>query len=147
MGIVIGGFVLFSPSGNELGLSPWSVTLGLVAAFCAMLLNLLMASIVEMVAFWAENVWTLGVMLMFAVRLLGGALLPLALFPEPWQRALAYSPFPYMISFPILSITGKVTGLEWLKGMGIIGAWVLALSWVYALVWQRGNLRYSGAGQ
>ncbi|MCO4754495.1 MAG: ABC-2 family transporter protein, partial [Bacteriovoracaceae bacterium] len=57
-------------------------------------------SLSELVAFWADYIWSLGVIVRFAVSFLGGALIPLQFFPEWSVNVLNYTPFPYMISFP-----------------------------------------------
>ncbi|TWW08287.1 hypothetical protein E3A20_25830 [Planctomyces bekefii] len=99
-----------------------------------------------MVAFWAENVWSLNVMLMFAIRLLGGALLPLTLFPSWAQEYLSYTPFPYLVSFPIRALMGQVSADEWMGGMGILAMWTVFTVALGALIWRRGQLRYTGVG-
>lgn len=131
---------------ESMTLAPKTFLLGTVTACAACALNLVIISLVEMAAFWAENVWTLNVMLMFAMRLLGGALLPLALFPELARRFLPYLPFPYLLYFPIQAFTGQLSLAQWLKGMAIMGAWGAIFAVLAATVWRRGNLRFTGVG-
>lgn len=147
MCLVLGIYALVTDFPPEMVITPTTLFLGICTAFAASLLNFILVSIVEMAAFWAENVWSLSVMLMFSVRLLGGAMLPLTLFPEAMQRIIMATPFPYMVFFPIQALTGKLSMLEWSRGMGVLIAWTLALSLLNWVIWRRGNLRFTGVGQ
>ncbi len=124
-----------------------SLGLGIMACLGATLLNLALVSLIEMVAFWAEQVWTLSVMLMFAARLLGGMMLPLSFFSQEAQSLLKILPFSYLISFPTLSILGRVNLSEWLHSMLILTIWLGVASFIARHIWRRGLEQYSGAGQ
>ncbi len=144
--IVVVGYALIVGFPAELQVSPSSLALGLLAAMVASLLNFFMVSCIEMVAFWADNIWSLSVMLMFCTRLLGGALLPLALFPERAQAIIPYTPFPYLVSFPVLTMMGKVAVEDWTRGMVILVIWIALLAFLHRIVWKRGSLKFSGVG-
>jgi len=138
------GFLIGWPP--EMPFSTVAVVTGLVAACYGSLLNFLLVSMVEMVAFWADNTWSLNVMLMFSARLLGGALLPLSLLPSGLQAVLHYTPFPYLVSFPVLAMLGKVDHAAFGEGIMIMTSWILALGAIDALIWRRGNRKYTGVG-
>lgn len=144
--LVLGVYSLVTDFPAEMTVTWASLAVGLGTAVAAGVLNFVMVSMVEMTAFWAENIWSLNVMLMFVTRILGGAMLPLALFPETMQRILAATPFPYLVSFPIQAMAGKLDGATWSRGIFIMLAWAVAFMLVNRLVWRRGNLRYTGVG-
>jgi ABC-2 type transport system permease protein len=146
LGVVLALYAFFAGIPPELHLTPASVATGVAAALLASVLNFYVVSCLEMIAFWADNIWSLNVMLMFMIRLCGGAMLPLALFPEFIQRVLPWTPFPYLISFPILTLMGRVAPAEWAAGMGTVCVWILAFAAVQQIVWKRGSLHYSGVG-
>ena len=66
------------PEGVNLDLS--SLAMGLASCFMSIVVYYLMASTLEMVAFWADNVWSLLVMLQFTTAFVGGGLIPLSVF-------------------------------------------------------------------
>jgi ABC-2 type transport system permease protein len=139
-------WVLFQGDAGLEGITPLTF-LGFVAALAlANLLQFSMAWPIQGVAFWAENVWSLMVGLRFVSGILGGSMLPLAVFPDaaqPWLEAL---PFRYLYAFPVEVLTGQV-GLQGL-GVGLLvgASWTVVLRWVGAAVWRRGDRVYSGAG-
>jgi ABC-2 type transport system permease protein len=135
-----------SPFPEEAPLTVLTVLLGLLAAFWMSILNFLLAACLGQVAFWIDNAWNLSVMVMFIVRLLGGAMLPLALLPESAQRILEWTPFPYLISFPIKALMGQLSAHDWLFGLAVSAGWMVILGWLMFLIWERGRRRYTGVG-
>ena len=79
---------------EELVMTPATVAMAIVAVALANLLMFLMRFVVQLVAFWADNVWSLNVMLRFSSELLGGLLLPLSLFPQCNQHHLIHRLLP-----------------------------------------------------
>ena len=67
----------------------------------------------EMVSFWADNVWTLTVLLRWVIYFLGGNLIPLSLFPEWSQQILNVLPFSGLISLPVNVFLGKISIEHW----------------------------------
>lgn len=139
-------YLLVLPFPEELHLSPGSVLMGLSALALANLLFYSCIWLVQLVAFWADNVWSLVVMTLFISRLLGGSMLPLAMFPD-WSRAwLDLLPFRYFYGFPVESLMGDVAPREWLIGMGIGLGWCCLFALGSRLVWRRGMLQFTGVG-
>ena len=85
-------------------------------------------------------------MLHFIGALLGGAMLPLELFPAPLAKLLAYTPFIYLYYFPVKVLVGQVAGPALLKGVLVMIFWLLVTATVARLVWLKGQKRYSGVG-
>ena len=131
---------------DDVTISAASIAATVAAVFLANLLYYLLAFPLQGVAFWADNVWSLGVMLRMASRLLGGALVPLALFPPAAQGVLAWLPFRALYDFPVNTLMGKLTFEEWCAGMALSLGWCGALMAIGALVWRRGQRVYTGVG-
>lgn len=146
LAIVLGGYVLVVGIPEGIHLTPVTLAQGLAAGMLAGVLNFFIMSCIEMVAFWADNIWSLGVMFMFMMRLLGGAMLPLAMFPDAVQRLLPFTPFPYLISFPVLSLMGRTSGEAWFRGIGVVLAWIVVFALLQKVIWKRGGLQYAGVG-
>ncbi len=110
-----------------------------VSYFCLMCLC-------EMVAFWADNTWTLGVMLRFIAGFLGGTFIPLSFFPDELRTVLEYLPFAPLVSGPINLILGRATPLESLQSFILMLLWLPLIFWAMKAVWKKGNLQYTGVG-
>lgn len=118
-----------------------------VGAFAAgNLLSFLMIFLLEAVAFWADNVWSLSVLLRFIGHLLGGQLLPLHLFPAWAQPLLDLLPFRFLYYFPTMTFLDRLDTAAWASGMGVALAWCVVLGLAARMVWRRGCLQYTGVG-
>ena len=85
-------------------------------------------------------------MLRFISGLLGGALLPLVLFPEWAQKILYILPFPYLISFSSEIFMNKVTYTQTYTAVFIVFAWGIFFNIIFAVFWKKGLRQYSGVG-
>lgn len=123
---------------------------GTLAAGLAILLgaylHFVMISTIELSAFWADNVWSLVVITRFLTGLLGGAMIPLALFPDWAVRSLHLTPFPYFVSFPIETLFGLISPARWAAGMVTMALWAAGGTLLYRALWRRGQLQYTGVG-
>ncbi|MDH5656320.1 MAG: ABC-2 family transporter protein [Spirochaetia bacterium] len=131
---------------EEISLTLTSFLTGMMILVSASLMYFILASIFECIAFWADNVWSLMVMLRLTIFFLGGGMIPLNFFPDWSLEVLLYTPFPYMTYFPIRAFFGYLSVQEFYAGMTVIGSWILILSLSLRLIWKRGLLVYSGVG-
>ncbi len=145
--VLFGGVVLFFvPDPATAGLSWTGIVMAAPAIAVANLLFFLMSYPLQAVAFWADNVWSLGVLLRFAAGLLGGGMLPLALYPEWAHDALLWSPFPAVFHLPVSALLGRLSLAEWALGLAVGLGWCFVIFAIGQLVWRRGELRYTGVG-
>jgi ABC-2 type transport system permease protein len=126
--------------------TPGSAAMALASILVANLLYFLMGFAIQGVAFWAENVWSLRVTQRFATAILGGVLLPLTLFPEWAQTALAALPFPYLFWVPVTTLLGRVEPAAWLGNLAVALVWCGAFALLGRAVFRRGYLQYTGIG-
>jgi len=103
-------------------------------------------TICEFMAFWFDNIWSLGVILRFGASFLGGGLIPLIFFPDWAQTILQYTPFPYLIDFPFKLLTGKMITSDILPKFLITFGWLLLFKFISRFIWNRGKYQYSGVG-
>lgn len=127
-------------------LSWWRLAACVLAVFVGNLLYFLMNLPLQSVSFWADNVWSLSVALRMTSNLLGGMLVPIALFPQWAQDALAWTPFPLLFDAPARMLIGKMGFEELAHLLAVSLAWMSALVVVTHLIWRRGRLRYTGVG-
>lgn len=144
--------ILYSIARFFLDQSPYStiefvrLAAGILYLFIACVGYFCLSSLCEMVAFWADNTWTLGVMLRFVGAFLGGAFLPLTFFPDWLREVVQYLPFAAMISGPVNLILGRADFASSLQNLAILLAWIVILFWAVKKMWQQGNLKYTGVG-
>ncbi|MDP2359554.1 MAG: ABC-2 family transporter protein [bacterium] len=137
---------LFSGSIGAFRPGPAELAMGAIALAAGNLLYFLLLLPIQAVAFWADNVWSLAVLVRFGSGLLGGALLPLSLFPDEARAVLDLLPFRFLFDFPVSALMGRLAFGEWAAGMGLIGLWCGLLWALSRLVWRRGELSYTGVG-
>lgn len=145
--MIIAVVKLFIPSLlSSYHMSPFHIVQGIVTTLAAAVLYFIFSSWLQLIAFWADQVWSLTAIIRFIIGLLGGSLLPIALFPESMQPVLKVLPFSYFAHFPLQCFLGNISPAEWITGMGMMTLWSMLFCGVYAIVWHRGNLSYTGVG-
>lgn len=128
------------------GLSPVSLAMALPVFLLSGLLIFVLIASLEMLAFWADNVWSILVLNRMITNLLGGGLIPLAFFPGKVQAVLEWLPWCRLVSFPIRTVLGQVGTAEWLKGLGLTAGWFLVFLAAATWLWRKGIKSYSGVG-
>ncbi len=127
-------------------ITPLTILGCLVATFAANALYFVIKLPLDLVAFWQDNVWSLAVALRFVSSFLGGAMFPLALFPMWGQRAAEYLPFRLLFDWPVRTLMGDVTPLQFGRDFLLFCVWMLVFSVITRAVWKRGDLQYTGVG-
>ena len=143
MGLVL---AIYAAVFGRADISPLSLLMGLIAILFSGCLGFWMLANLEMVAFWADNVWSLAVMNRMASWLMGGGMVPLAFFPDRVRSALEWLPYIRLLSFPVRCLLGQVGWAEWLFGLGMTAAWSLVFALSGALLWRKGLRVYAGVG-
>ena len=137
-------FALGIPEGVHI--TPASAAMCVGALAVANALHYMSCIPLQLVAFWADNCWSLLVAHRITASLLGGLLLPLSLFPAWSQPALAALPFRYMFAFPVDVLFGRVSPAEYAAGIAISLGWCAVFGAISAAVWRRGTMQYTGVG-
>ena len=137
-------FVLGVPEG--LRITPATAAMAAGAVLVANLLHFLCTYPIQLVAFWADNCWSLLVAHRLVAMIFGGIMLPLTLFPAWSQPILDALPFKYMFAFPVDALLGRVTLGQYAAGMAIALGWCGVAAALSAAVWRRGTLQYTGVG-
>ena len=123
-----------------------SVLMSLAAIAVGNVLHYLLSLPLQLVAFWADNVWSLEVAKRFFTTLLGGLMIPLSLFPEWAQGTLYFLPFRFFFDFPARVMLNQIGPIEWAIGTLVSLGWCVVFWAVCAWVWRRGRLHYTGVG-
>jgi ABC-2 type transport system permease protein len=117
--------------------------LGVVLGFA---INYLLYFIGGLAAFWSDQASAFDLVLTYMLTLFGGVLAPLTLYPAWMQSILEWSPFPYIISFPIRVIMGELTREQLVSGLLFQIVLVVVLSLLARFIWAKGVKRYSVFG-
>lgn len=120
---------------------------GTALFFLASTAYLFLTMAVELISLWADNVWSLQVMLRFFTAFFGGGTIPLVFYPEWGLKIIKFTPFPYLVSLPIRTIMGDATRSEIIEGIFILGFWACVFRLLVFFVWKAGEKRYTGVGQ
>jgi ABC-2 type transport system permease protein len=131
---------------EELHITLMTFMAGAMTSLLAGYLHFMMASALEMVSFWQDVVWNLMAMLRFITSLVGGAMIPLAFFPEWGRKIASVTPFAAIITFPAKVFLGEVSLSDWFYNVGLIAVWSLVFSIACAWIWSRGTKHYTGVG-
>lgn len=118
----------------------------IIAIYFCSILYFSMSALSELTAFWADNIWSLGVIIRFLTSFLGGALIPLSFFPEWANEILKFTPFPYLISFPVTILTKGMSLETYFENLLVLGVWILVFILLARFIWHRGKYKYTGVG-
>ena len=127
---------------------PDAIALGSCAlsTILAGLLQFFMSYTMALSAFWLLEVSTL-IFIIFAFEYIaGGHLFPLNILPPAIEHVLNFTPFPYLLFFPVTMYLGQVKGAALLQGLCIQAAWTISFYLLAKLVWSRGIRKYSAVG-
>lgn len=141
--LVVGVFI-FSEAGKYLSMAYLlPALLGIILGFA---INYLLYLIGGLAAFWSDQASSFDLVLTYMLTLFGGVLAPLSLYPEWMQSILEWSPFPYIINFPIRIIMGELSLEQLVGGLLFQVILVVALSLLARSIFILGVKRYSVFG-
>ncbi|MFQ5579477.1 MAG: ABC transporter permease [Nitrospiria bacterium] len=100
---------------------------------------------IGILAFWIVKVNSFKYMLQYTIFFLAGALLPLDLFPEFFQKITNVLPFRFLVFFPIQIFLEKEANP--LPGFLIATGWIIFLYILLQYALRRGISRYEAVGQ
>lgn len=128
---------LWMPSLSRMGLYLLAVTL----AFC---LRFLVQHTFAMFSFWIERAVAIEQFWFLFYLFLSGMAAPLALFPPLVAQIAMWTPFPYLIYFPVAVLLELDTPVA--QGFGVMVIWLLLFGIANRYLWHKGLQRYSGMG-
>ena len=133
---------------EHLVLPPDAATAGwfILSVSLTALLQFFLSFTLALLAFWVLEVATF-IFVAFALEYLaGGHLFPLDILPPAVAGALDYTPFPYLLFFPVSIWLGRVPADALPHGVLVQLLWVLAAYALARCVWSRGIKKYSAVG-
>lgn len=124
--------------------SPLGLVWGCLATALAFILRFIIQYTFAIFAFWVERATAIEQLWFLFYLFLSGMIAPLDLFPQAVQAVVVWTPFPYLIYFPVSLLIGLPTPIA--KGFGIMLAWCVLGLVMNRWLWRRGIKHYSGMG-
>jgi ABC-2 type transport system permease protein len=106
----------------------------------------MLSILVELISLWADNIWSLMVMVRFFCSFFGGSFVPIEFMPKSLQMLLVYTPFPYLVSVPVRTTMGLCSTEEIVRGFLLLAVWSVIFGLGAQAMWKRGQYRYNGVG-
>ncbi len=97
--------------------------------------------IVNCIAFWTLEISAVQMILTWVTDLLGGAIVPLVLFPPALGQFIFSLPFAAMFSTPLLIYVGEIPPPRYAAALGVQLLWLLLLAAASAVLWRAGARR------
>ena len=95
-------------------------------------------------SFWFEKTWSLNVSVRFISAFFSGSIIPLDLYPEALAKILLWTPFPYLIYFPVKILMKEEVSIS--SCLFVLSVWIIILFFVTKWLWKKGLNFYTGAG-
>ncbi|WP_299413301.1 ABC-2 family transporter protein [Acaryochloris sp. IP29b_bin.148] len=126
----------------------WPNLMGLIGGILAIVLAFTLRFIIQytfaLFAFWVERATAIEQLWFLFYLFLSGMIAPLDLFPDAVRNVVEWTPFPYLIYFPVSLLVGIPTPVA--KGFAIMLAWCGLGLLINRWLWRRGIKHYSGMG-
>ncbi|MBI4036258.1 ABC-2 family transporter protein [Candidatus Daviesbacteria bacterium] len=120
----------------------------LISLVLAILINYLVSVTARSVAFWTpESTWGISFVILVFVETLAGGIFPLDILPNWVSNILQFTPFPYLLYYPVAIFLGKITGFNLVRILLQAFAWFLVMLWVTKVVWHKGLKVYGSEGR
>ena len=118
----------------------------LCAVALAGLLQFLLFEALSLLAFWIENTAGINFTTRVVMEVLGGAIIPLSLFPALVEKIFLLLPFPFLVYFPMRVYLGKIDLSAMALELGKEAAWIAVLGVLNLALWKRGIREYVSMG-
>jgi ABC-2 type transport system permease protein len=119
-----------------------AVVLVLLGSYCFLLAYFTLHAL----AFWLDVVWTLLGMVRMTCGFVMGELVPISLLPHAVESVFRCL-FPYWtLCGPLEIALGRRGFDDFVRGLVVLLAWIVALQALASFTWRRGLRRYAGAG-
>ncbi|MDP5336969.1 MAG: ABC-2 family transporter protein [Nodularia sp. (in: cyanobacteria)] len=115
-----------------------------LAVTLAFILRFIIQYTFGLFAFWTERASALETFWLLFYLFLSGLIAPLDVFPETVRTIVMFTPFPYLINFPVSLLVGLPVDV--VRGFLSLVGWILLFLGANRLLWRAGLKRYSGMG-
>lgn len=115
--------------------------------FLSLLLYFFISLSVSLLAFWTDETWAARFLFtIIFLEFLSGAFFPLDILPAGFSKIINFTPFPYLIFFPLKIWLEQLPSLMILKTIGICLFWVIVFHQVNNYLWKKGFEKFGAFG-
>lgn len=112
----------------------------------AMLIYFFIAVFIATTGFWTNQVWGLQFLTVLLLDFSAGAYFPLDVLPPQFQTIIRFTPFPYLLYFPLKIFLQKVTIQEAITSVLISTIWLFLIFVILQVFWRKGLKVYEAWG-
>ncbi len=124
------------------------LALGIVASLIAALTFFYITKLAVSIAFWnPEDTWSLMFLMLVFMETAAGTIFPLDILPANIGLALQFTPFPYLIYYPIAILVGRVSLAVSLRVLLQSLVWLAVSAAATSKVWRMGLRTYAASGR
>jgi ABC-2 type transport system permease protein len=102
--------------------------------------------IIGIIALWTTDTRGLQQLVDVIIILFAGYIVPVNLLPGILEKIAYFSPFPYMVYFPVIAVQGKLSFYSLFSVIGIQAIWLIVLVLAFLKIWRRGLKRFTDLG-
>ena len=101
---------------------------------------------IGLLAFWYEQAVAFEELYFTIAAFLTGAFAPLEFYPPAVRAAIEWTPFPYLIYYPVRILNGALSWPETVRVLGVQLVWTLVFWLLRSWLWRHGLRRYGAVG-
>lgn len=130
----------------HISLDPIDLLTVLLAILLAALVRYMLFYAIALFGFWTTRMLALVTLFEALSQFFSGRIAPYSLLPDWVQTLQAYTPFYWILGFPVDLLTGKTHVPSLAYGFTVQLAWAVGLTALYLVLWKRGLKTYSAVG-
>lgn len=123
------------------------ITIFYISIVIAAILYLEIITIISLLTFWIHDTWPLRFLAVILISFLAGSYFPLDILPRKLFEILIYSPFTYLVFFPLKLYLGDVPQSIIIQGITVSIVYLLLFLGFILFLWKRGLRSYGAEGQ
>lgn len=131
-------------TGAWAGLDPARLPLSALSLVLAWQVALNCSYAMALLALWTERVKSMDGWHYMALAVLGGQLFPLDLLPPALARLVEFTPYPWIIGFPVAIAVGTENDIA--HGLAMQLLWIAIFVAAHRILWRRGIKRFGAVG-
>lgn len=102
--------------------------------------------IIGITALWTTDIRGLHLLVDAIIVIFAGYIVPVNLLPGILEKIAYYSPFPYIIYYPVIAIQGKLSQASLISVISYQVFWLVLLGVLFSFYWNRGLKRFTDMG-
>jgi len=118
-----------------------------ILSLMAIFLYFFLSFTLSVVAFWTEEIWaTRWLFGVIFLEFLAGAFFPLDVLPAWLTKIIYFTPFPYLVFFPMKIWLEQLNNGEIIRAIFICLIWLIFFWWLAVFLWKKGAKNYGAYG-